>query len=153
MLTYLGINNIAIIDRVNVDIPTGFVVITGETGSGKSMLLQAVGLLMGGRAVRDLLRSGESEMSVEGTWQLSGADVGRLREILGIDEDEELPEELAVRRVVRFSEGAKKEKVFINGNLSSVSVLSVLSEELLNLSTQHESIRLLRREFHARRVS
>src|SRR6188508_1824376 len=65
MLRFLRIRNLAVIDAVEVEFEPGFNVLTGETGAGKSMLVEAVGLLLGGRASADLIRTGESQATVQ----------------------------------------------------------------------------------------
>ncbi len=150
MLAYLNISNLAIMERVQVELFPGLTVITGETGSGKSMLLKAVGLLMGGRVTKELCRTGTNELSVEGVWRLGLHAGPHLLEALNLEEGEALPEELVLRRWARLGESAKRERFFVGERLGSAGEASKLGEELLNLSSQHESIRLLRTEEHLR---
>ncbi len=70
MLRFLRIEHLAVIDEVQVDFEPGLNVLTGETGAGKSMLVEAVGLLMGGRAAADLVRTGESQASVQAVFEV-----------------------------------------------------------------------------------
>src|SRR4029079_11918674 len=70
MLRFLRIQHLAVIDSVEVDFEPGLNVLTGETGAGKSMLVEAVGLLMGGRAAADLVRTGESQASVQAVFEV-----------------------------------------------------------------------------------
>ncbi|RPI49343.1 MAG: DNA repair protein RecN, partial [Acidobacteria bacterium] len=72
MLRFLRIDHLAVIDAVQVEFEPGLNVLTGETGAGKSMLVEAVGLLMGGRASADLIRTGESQASVQGVFEIGG---------------------------------------------------------------------------------
>src|SRR6202521_4611536 len=73
MLRFLRIEHLAVIDAVEVEFEPGLNVLTGETGAGKSMLVEAVGLLMGGRASADLIRTGESQATVQAVFEDSSA--------------------------------------------------------------------------------
>lgn len=149
MLTCLNISNLAIMEKVSVELGAGLTVISGETGSGKSMLLRAIGMLLGGKVTREWCRADATELSVEGIWKLS-AEMDALRPLLDVDEGESLPDELVVRRSVRFAESGRRDRVFLNDRLASISGADELGQELVNLSSQHESIRLLRKEQHGR---
>ena len=89
MLRYLRIRNLAVIESVEVEFEPGFNVLTGETGAGKSIIVEAVGLLLGGRASSDLVRTGEGQATIEAIFEVpdSSATAG-------------LHEELVVRRRV-----------------------------------------------------
>src|ERR1044071_8533845 len=76
MLRFLRIQQLAVIDTVEVEFGPGFNVLTGETGAGKSMLVEAVGLLMGGRASADLIRTGESQASVQAEFDVADPKIG-----------------------------------------------------------------------------
>ncbi len=82
MLTELRIHDLAIIDRLNLTFAPGFNVLTGETGAGKSIIIDAVNLLLGDRASADVVRAGTDRTEVEGTFQLSQAAAGRLTPLL-----------------------------------------------------------------------
>jgi DNA repair protein RecN (Recombination protein N) len=144
MLRELQITNLAIIDKLHVEFHGGLNILTGETGAGKSIIIDAVNLILGGRASADLIRSGAEEASVEGIFDLAGhpSSLSRLAE-LGIDCDGEL----LVRRVVSRS---GKNRVFIGGGLATTSVLSEVCRTLINIYGQHESQTLLKTEHHLR---
>ena len=74
MLRLLRIEHLAVIDAIQVEFEPGLNVLTGETGAGKSMLVEAVGLLMGGRASADLIRTGETMASVQAEFDAAGSD-------------------------------------------------------------------------------
>lgn len=142
MLTELNIRNFAIIDELNVSFTGGLNVITGETGAGKSIIIGAVGLLLGERASSDLIRSSEETAAVEALFDIS--EKGQLKEKLmnaGCYEGDEL----VVKRIVARS---GKNRVYINGNLSTLNMLSSISETLVNISGQHEHQVILNAENH-----
>jgi DNA repair protein RecN (Recombination protein N) len=121
MLRFLKISHLAVIDAVEVDFEPGFNVLTGETGAGKSILVEAVGLLLGGRASGDLVRTGEDAASIEAIFESDG-------------------EELVVRREIT-AQG--RSRAFINGALATAGALKDLSGRLIELHGQHEHQTLL----------
>ncbi len=142
MLTDLIIKNFAIIENLHVSFSTGFNVLTGETGAGKSIILDAVGLLLGGRARGDVIRSGAEEASVEAVFALSPAHpVAARLAAAGLDEGEEL----LVRRIVSRS---GKNRVFVNGSAVPLGQLRELTGGLVNIYGQHEHQNLQRVESH-----
>lgn len=138
MLTDLTIKNIAIIDTLHVSFPPGMTVLTGETGAGKSIIIDAVNLVLGGRASGDLIRSGTDEASVEALFDLSDAAeaAAELRES-GVETDGEL---LVKRTVSRTG----RNRVFLNGGLATTAQLGAIVPLLINIYGQHESQTLLR---------
>ncbi|MDO9528717.1 MAG: DNA repair protein RecN [Syntrophales bacterium] len=142
MLIELNIRNFAIIDELQVSLTGGLNVITGETGAGKSIIIGAVGLLLGDRASSDLIRSAEETATVEALFDISNKE--QLKEKLmssGLYEGDEL----VVKRIVARS---GKNRVYINGNLSTLNMLSTLAESLVNISGQHEHQIILNAENH-----
>jgi DNA repair protein RecN (Recombination protein N) len=121
MLRFLRIQHLAVIDSVEVEFDPGLNVLTGETGAGKSMLVEAVGLLLGGRASGDLVRTGEDVAAIEAIFENSG-------------------EELLVRREIT-AQG--RSRAFINGALATAGALKELSSRLIELHGQHEHQTLL----------
>lgn len=144
MLRELQITNLAIIDKLHVEFNGGLNILTGETGAGKSIIIDAVNLILGGRASAELIRSGAEEASVEAIFDLSGAPSlsSQLAES-GIDCDGEL----LLRRVI--TRGGKN-RVFIGGSLATTSVLSDVSRGLINICGQHDSQSLLKTDQHLR---
>ena len=122
MIRYLAIRNLAVIESVEVDFEHSFNILTGETGAGKSILVEAVGLLLGGRAAQDLIRTGEDLASVEALFETADG------------------EELIVRREIT-SQG--RSRAFINGTLATATALKDLSNRLVELHGQHEHQQLL----------
>ncbi len=142
MLTDLHIRHFAIIDRLHVSFSGGFNVLTGETGAGKSIIVDAVALILGGRANPDLVRTGEDEAVVEAVFDLSGRPLLRRELDDGGFGNED---ELLVKRVVNRT---GRNKIFINGSLAKLSQLQPLTTRLMNIYGQHEHQSLQRVEYH-----
>jgi DNA repair protein RecN (Recombination protein N) len=126
MLRYLSIEHLAVIDRVEVDFDGGFTVLTGETGAGKSILVEAVGLLLGARASSDLVRTGEQTATIQAIFD--GPDG-----------------EVIVRREIT-AQG--RSRAFVNGALATAGALRELASQLLEMHGQHEHQGLLVPESH-----
>lgn len=142
MLLNLTIRNFAIIDRLEVQFDEGFNVLTGETGAGKSIILDAVGLLLGDRARPDLVRAGADEATVEALFDLSGLDsVQQLFSAAGFP----VNNELVLRRVVQ---NGGRSRAYINGSLTTLAQLQPLVEQLVTVCGQHEHQSLLQRNVH-----
>ena len=147
MLQELRIKNFAIIDELNLSFSKGFNILTGETGAGKSIILNAVHLLLGDKATEEWIRSSEEEASVEALFDISGnREVKekikeKVPQLQGSGEEDSL----LIRRVISRS---GRGKVFINGNLATLGVLSEIGEELLSIYGQHEHQSLQRVETH-----
>ncbi|MCD6187043.1 MAG: DNA repair protein RecN [Desulfuromusa sp.] len=142
MLTDLIIKNFAIIENLHVTFNSGFNVLTGETGAGKSIIIDAVNLLLGGRARGEIIRTGEEEASVEAIFDLRKDHlVGEKLIAAGLDNDDEL----LVRRIVARS---GKNRVFINGSPVPLTQLRELTGGLVNIYGQHEHQNLQRTETH-----
>ncbi len=137
MLLDLIINNFALIERLELRFGPGFNILTGETGAGKSIIVGAVNLILGGRASADLIRDGSDEAEVQAVFTLP-SDVTVVDPHAGLD----LPPggEILIRRVVSRS---GRNRVYINGALSTLTQLTRLGRELVNVSGQHEHQRLL----------
>lgn len=142
MLLNLIINNFALIDRLEVDFGPGFNVLTGETGAGKSIIMDAVGLLLGDRASPDLVRSGAGEATVEALFDVS--DHAVLAEALE-EAGFAVGEELILKRIVSR---AGRSRAYINGSLATLTQLQPLAELLVSICGQHEHQALLHREAH-----
>ncbi|NVN98457.1 MAG: DNA repair protein RecN [Geobacteraceae bacterium] len=142
MLTDISIKNFAIIDSLHVAFGSGLNILTGETGAGKSIIIDAVNLVMGGRGSADLIRSGAEEASVEAIFDISG--LGGFAETLG-DMGIDVEGELLLKRVITRS---GRNRVFINGSLSTISALGEIASRLVNIYGQHESQTLLKVENH-----
>jgi DNA repair protein RecN (Recombination protein N) len=144
MLRFLRIEHLAVIDAVEVEFEPGLNVLTGETGAGKSMLVEAVGLLMGGRASADLIRTGESQATVQAVFERPRADlkVGTTTDIRAPTTD---ISELIVRRDVN-SQG--RSRAFVNDTLITAAGLKEQTSPLVELHGQHEHQTLLDPQSH-----
>ncbi|OPY07419.1 MAG: DNA repair protein RecN [Syntrophaceae bacterium PtaB.Bin038] len=142
MLKELGITNFAIIDRLSLGFQEGLNVLSGETGAGKSILIGAIGLLLGDRASTDLIRSEEDAAVVEAVFDIGASPAlkARLQE-MGFHPGREI----VVKRVVSRS---GKNRVYVDGNLATVAMLGEISEALVNICSQHEHQVLLDPESH-----
>ncbi len=143
MLTDLHIKNFAIIDELKVSFTGGLNVVTGETGAGKSIIIGAVGLLLGERASSDLIRTSEETATVEARFDISGKERSKEKlTSMGFYDGDEI---IIVKRVVTRS---GKNKVYINGNMATLNMLSTLARSLINISGQHEHQVILNAENH-----
>ena len=147
MLQELRIKNFAIIDELNLTFSKGLNVLTGETGAGKSIILNAVHLLLGDKATEELIRSLEEEAALEALFDISGnCEVqGRVGEKVQRLPGEGEEDSLLIRRVISRS---GRGRVFINGNLATLGMLSEIGERLLSIYGQHEHQSLQRVETH-----
>ena len=137
MLQLLNINNIALIDNLRVDFDKGLNLLTGETGSGKSIIVDALGLLIGGRFTADLLKTGADRAFVEGLFLVSPhPQLNKLLQTAGIDSDETDSNgsfELIVRRELST---AGRNKIFINNQLATQALLKELRPFLVDIHGQ-----------------
>ncbi len=141
MLKSLHIKNLAIIDETHLDFAAGFSVLTGETGAGKSILLDALGLVLGTRADPALVRQGTEKAEISAEFDLADAAGARawLAENELLDSDD--ASHCLIRRVVT-AEG--RTRAFINGQAANAGPLRELGEQLVDLFGQHESQTLLK---------
>jgi DNA repair protein RecN (Recombination protein N) len=132
MLTWLRVRDLAIMAELEIELQPGLNIITGETGAGKSLLVDALELLAGARAQADLVRTGAEECVIEALFDLTALDALReaLAETLGTVTDE-----LVIRRHIR-AEG--RSRAYVNGSLATASQLTGLARGLLDICSQHE---------------
>ncbi len=145
MLQELRVNNLALIDVLELDfsdIPTGLIVFTGETGAGKSIILQAVHLLTGGRASQSWVRNDCDQAVIEALFSLHDhPELAQLLQEHGLDNGSEG----ILRRIVN-SRG--RSRIFINDRLATAKLASELAENLVNIASQHDHQQLLRSGTH-----
>lgn len=142
MLSQLFIKNIAVIESASIDFENGFNVFTGETGAGKSILIDAINAVLGGRTSRDLVRTGASKAFVSAVFSDISPKVKNILEELGYDSDED---DLLISREIS-SEG--KNICKINARPATVSSLKQLSCALIDVHGQHDSAILQNPELH-----
>jgi DNA repair protein RecN (Recombination protein N) len=142
MLKALTIKNYALIEELTVEFSSGLVIITGETGSGKSIIIDALGLILGARSSADVVRKGSDRAVVEGTFHIAGN--GKLNQIL---DENGIPagDELIVRREVS-SKG--QSRCFIADSPATLALQKQVGELLVDLHGQHEHQSLLRIDTH-----
>lgn len=138
MLIHLSVENVAIIEKLTVELEEGLNVLTGETGAGKSILIDAVNALLGGRISREIIRTGEEKAKVEAVFHCPGK-LSAILEEMGIESQED--ETLVLSR--QFS-AAGKNICRINGSLVTVAQLKEIGEYLIDIHGQHDNQSLLR---------
>ena len=142
MLVQLNISNFAIIDHLETRFKPGLNILTGETGAGKSIIINAVNLILGGRASSDLIRTGSDEARVEALFNIpENHSIRESLSALGLPFDGEL----LIQRTI--SRGGRN-RVNINGSMATLQILSKLGLSLISISGQHEHQLLLRPENH-----
>ncbi len=142
MLKELSIRNFAIIDDLRIKFSAGLTILSGETGAGKSIILNAVNLLLGNRASADLVRTGAETAELEGLFQIS--QTGSIAESLSV-RGYDPAEALLIRRTISRSDG---NRVYINGRLATIGLLNTITEKLASISGQHAHQGLLKEEQH-----
>jgi DNA repair protein RecN (Recombination protein N) len=140
VLTELRIRNFAIIEEVDLEFSAGFGILTGETGAGKSILVDAVELLVGGRASVDPIRTGAEEAEISGVFSLPDDS-----SVLALLKDQDLvgstDTELIVRRILSRS---GRHRVYVNGRAAPLSILQSLGGLLIDIHGQHDQQSLFR---------
>ena len=135
MLVELLVRDFVLIDTLELRFEPGFNVLTGETGAGKSIVVGALGLVLGGRARPDLVRPGCEEAEIMARFDLSHSPGARAKLAeAGLENDE-----LVVRRVVQAS---GRSRAYLNGRLCTAAELTALAPDLADVSSQHESVAL-----------
>jgi len=138
MLTELRIKNFAIIESLSLPLARGFNVLSGETGAGKSIIVGALGLLLGERANVDLIRTGAERATVEGVFDVSErTEIASLLDERGIEVDEAL---VVLKREIA---PAGRTRAWVNGSAVSAALLAEIGRHLVNLHGQHEAQTLL----------
>ena len=153
MLQELKVSQFAIIDSLHIEFQNGLNILSGETGSGKSVLLKSLALLMGEKASADIIRTGAQQAVVEGSFSLKKrADIKKKLLDAGIDCDDQ---QLIVRRVIAAGD---KSKVYLNGSLSTLNQLREIvapmievtgpNAPLIEMTGQHDNRNLLSKSYH-----
>ncbi|MBI2963397.1 MAG: DNA repair protein RecN [Deltaproteobacteria bacterium] len=142
MLRELQIRNFALIDELSLCFEAGLNVITGETGAGKTILMAALELAVGGKASAEVIRTGEEEATIEAVFSLPGDGVRRRLERAGV---EGLRDELLVRRALARS---GRNRVHLNGALATLGVLESIADALIRVYGQHDHHALRQADTH-----
>ncbi len=140
MLTNLSIKNYALIDHLNVKFTNGFTVITGETGAGKSILLGGLSLVLGKRADLSSLREKEDKCIVEAEFEISKYGL----ESFFLENDLDYEAKTIIRREILPS---GKSRAFINDSPVTLDILSQLGDQLIDVHSQHQTLRLADNDF------
>lgn len=144
MLMHLSVKNLALIDQINMDFDKGLNILTGETGAGKSIIIDAVNLILGNRADRDLIQTGKDYAFVEAVFDISKhPHIIQILDELGIEMEED-----GSLLIVRELSASGKNICRINGRIVTLSILRNLSRYLVDIHGQHEHQSLLRVEQH-----
>ncbi|MFZ5988854.1 MAG: DNA repair protein RecN [Bacillota bacterium] len=143
MLQQLEIQNIAIIDKIAVELGEGLNVLTGETGAGKSIIIDSINAILGERLSKELIRTGRDKAVVEAVFQVEKERLSDLLESFGIE-----PEEDGTLIISREFTTAGKNTCRINGKIATVSMLKQIGERLIDVHGQHDNQSLLRTESH-----
>ena len=142
MLRSLYVKNYALIEEISVELDRGLTVITGETGAGKSILIDALSLLLGERATSDVIRKGTEKAIVEGTFSITGIRI--IKSILK-ENDLDFSNEIIIRREISTK---GQNRCFINDTPASLTSLKQIGDVLVDLHGQHDHQSLLRAETH-----
>ena len=141
MLKHLYIRNYALIDELDIDFPAGFSVITGETGAGKSIILGAIGLLVGNRADIKSIKPGAKKCVIEAQFGIAGYGLEPLFTDNDIDFD---PDECIVRRELSAT---GKSRSFVNDSPAPLQFLRQLGDKLIDIHSQHQNLLLQKEDF------
>ncbi len=140
MLRELAIKNFAIIDDLKISFSDGLTILSGETGAGKSIIINAVNLLLGSRASAGLIRTGSKTAELEALFQITPQSrVAGVMQEHGFDIDEGL----LISRIISRSD---RHKIYINGRLGTIALLNTITENLTSISGQHAHQGLLKEE-------
>lgn len=143
MLLQLEIRNVALVERVSIEPGPGLNILTGETGAGKSIIIDSLQAILGERLSKDVIRTGTDKASVEAVFRLEGPKAIAVLQELGIE-----PEDDGTIIISREFNLAGKNTCRINGKLVTLSVLKGLGELLVDVHGQHDNQSLLRTESH-----
>ncbi|MGL5649789.1 MAG: DNA repair protein RecN [Clostridium sp.] len=141
MLIQLTIQNFALIEKISFDLGSGFNILSGETGAGKSILIDAIDYVLGGKFSKDLIRTGENKTSVEAIFQIDNDGIKSVLKELEIEVDDIL----VIRRESLLT---GKSIIKVNGKTIIVNHLKKIREKILDIHGQHQNQHLLQKEAH-----
>lgn len=143
MLAQLEIQNVALIDRVNIELGKGLNLLTGETGAGKSIIIDSINAILGERTSKDLIRTGKDRALVEAVFQIDNQEFSDIFTQMGLE-----PEEDGTLILSREINQSGKNICRINGKMATVSMLKTFGERLIDIHGQYDNQSLLRVENH-----
>ncbi len=143
MLLQLDIHNVALIDEVNIELSDGLNILTGETGAGKSIIIDSINAVLGERVSRDIIRTGTDKALVEAAFQINNENFKDIFEEMGMEPEED--HTLILSREITQS---GRNTCRINGKMVSLSLLKAMGERLIDLHGQHDNQSLLKTENH-----
>lgn len=143
MILGLTLKNFTIIEDLSVGLSSGLNIITGETGAGKSVIVDAINIILGDKASPDNIKSGKEEAHIEALFDISSDEV--IQERLKSSGFDISSGELLIKRVIYPN---ARSRVFINGSLSTLTLLSTITQGLVDIFNQHEHQSLLKQENH-----
>ncbi len=142
MLKSLSIKNVVLIESLEIEFSKGLTVLSGETGAGKSILLDSLGLLLGNRAETSLIRTGEEKLSVSGVFEI---DKSNKIHAIAKEYDLDIDDDIIIKRTIT-SEG--KGKILFNDQPITLKLLKEISSHLIEIHGQHDSQGLLNQDLH-----
>lgn len=142
MLLEISIKNFAIIEAISLNFEKGMTVLTGETGAGKSIIIDAMNLMLGARATTDVIRHGAPKAEIEGLFSVENS---RLLQELFDEQGLELGDEIIIRREI-LQNGRSVSRV--NGQMVNLSVLRAIGQHLVDIHGQHDQEELMRPQLH-----
>ena len=142
MLLEISIKNFAIIEEISLHFDQGMTVLTGETGAGKSIIIDAMNMMLGSRATTDVIRHGATKAEIEGLFSLGNSST---LEAIFEEQGLELTDELIIRREI-LQNGRSVSRV--NGQLVNLSVLKAIGQHLVDIHGQHDQEELMRPQLH-----
>ena len=139
MLKNLNVKNFAIIEDINISFRNGLTVLTGETGAGKSLIIDSINLLLGDRANSEMIRNGEDKATIVGTFSFNNKRLSALLDNLDI---EHLNDELVISRTVSNTKNVIK----INSKVVTLNELKMVAKYLADIHQQFDMVKLLNKE-------
>ena len=142
MLLEVSIKNFAIIEHVSLNFETGMTILSGETGAGKSIIIDAMNLMLGARATTDVIRHGAPKAEIEGLFSFENSRA--VKQVL-TDQGIEVADELIIRREI-LQNGRSVSRV--NGQMVNLSVLKQIGQHLVDIHGQHDQEELMKAQYH-----
>lgn len=150
MLLQLDIENFVIVDKLSLNFESGFTAITGETGAGKSILIDAISMTLGDKAETSMVRENKEKATISAIFDIS--NLPNVQQYLienDLNDSDTNNKQLIIRRII-FSNSSSKSKAYINANLTTISQLKILGEMLVDIHGQHAHQSLLKNDLQRR---